>query len=41
MKKIFKSRKPGPTDLTWDEKNPFYYLFKKRDKKEAFKCLKF
>jgi len=27
MVKFFKSRKPGPTDLTWEEKNSGDYIY--------------
>lgn len=27
MVRFFKSRKPGPTDLTWEEKNSADYLY--------------
>jgi len=31
MIRFFKSRKPGPTELTWEEKNPADYRYRSED----------
>ena len=31
MVKFFKFRKPGPTDLTWEEKNSADYIYHPKD----------
>ena len=31
MVKFFKFRKPGPTDLTWEEKNSTDYIYHPKD----------
>ena len=37
MIKFFKSRKPGPTDLTWDEKNASDYCYRPEKKMQSQK----
>ena len=31
MTRFFKSRRPGPADLTWEEKNSADYLYHPKD----------
>lgn len=35
MIRFFRSRKPGPTDLTWEEKNSANYLFDAKNTRKS------
>lgn len=39
MFRIFKSRRPGPTDLTWEEKNSADYLYHSKDTTKSKKFI--